>query len=114
MRLCPRILMRGAVPVGFLLVLSLGMLVETHAFTVAPLALHNRNAFATRKPHLEQARNLDVKIRSCVPANLRMQEETEEVKGIVHFINLSNGLESLPMLQGTPVAFTRIQSSHCT
>ncbi|KAJ1490520.1 hypothetical protein T484DRAFT_1935199 [Baffinella frigidus] len=34
-------------------------------------------------------------------------------EGEVHFINLSNGAESLPLLQGIPVAFCRIQSSHC-
>ena len=34
-------------------------------------------------------------------------------RGSVHFINLSNGIELLPMLQGIPASFVRIQSSHC-
>ena len=34
-------------------------------------------------------------------------------RGSVHFINLSNGVEALPMLEGVPTSFVRIQSSHC-
>lgn len=35
--------------------------------------------------------------------------------GAAHFINLSNGAESLPLLKqlGVPFSFTRMQSSHC-
>jgi len=35
--------------------------------------------------------------------------------GAAHFINLSNGAESLPLLKdlNVPYSFTRIQSSHC-
>ena len=34
-------------------------------------------------------------------------------RGSLHFVNLSNGVEALPLLQGQPFAFVRIQSSHC-
>ena len=34
-------------------------------------------------------------------------------RGSLHFINLSNGVEALPLLRGLPVSFIRIQSSHC-
>merc|ERR1712216_610394 len=37
----------------------------------------------------------------------------EEERGSVHFVNLSNGVEALPLLQGLPFSFVRIQSSHC-
>ncbi|MGB1606059.1 MAG: hypothetical protein ACPIOQ_75735, partial [Promethearchaeia archaeon] len=32
-------------------------------------------------------------------------------RGSLHFINLSNGVEALPLLRGLPVSFIRIQSS---
>ena len=36
----------------------------------------------------------------------------DEARGSVHFVNLSNGVEALPLLKGLPFSFVRIQSSH--
>ena len=53
----------------------------------------------------------EVGVENSVPSPIF---ETGAVReGEVHFVNLSNGAESLPLLQGIPVAFCRIQSSHC-
>jgi len=42
-------------------------------------------------------------------------KEGDEAVGSAHFINLSNGAESLPLLHklSVPYSYTRIQSSHC-
>lgn len=50
--------------------------------------------------------------RMCLDGTESTGEETEK-RGEVHFVNLSNGAESLPLLYGIPVGYCRIQSSHC-
>eukprot|EP00960_Hanusia_phi_P069362 767075-Hanusia_phi.AAC.1 len=95
------------------------MATSTRCLLLVP-AVVMLNAMLTRAfspPALAISSFLHAKEPRCQPRGRVRTWQAHNVgmtrQGAVHFINLSNGLEALPMLAGVPVAFTRIQSSHC-